>query len=156
MLEGLNTKVENDAIDVEVNEGLLAFGAQEEGAVLVVVHEKVFGEDGRAGGVAEEVEVFLEVGVGVGVVGSASVAGEMGLGGGVEGGGEGIGSGVATGGVYELSAVFHLCEQAVQPLIAIGLCVRTSITVPAGVKKGDQWRSQLSGFWGVEPFQSSK
>lgn len=60
------------------------------------------------------------------------------------------------GGVYELSAVFHLCEQAVRPLIAIGLCVRTSITVPAGVKKGDQWRSQLSGFWGVEPFQSSK
>ena len=28
------------------------------------------------------------------------------------------------GGVYELSAVFHLCEQAVQPLIAIGLCVQ--------------------------------
>ena len=28
------------------------------------------------------------------------------------------------GGVYELSAVFHLCEQAVMPLIAIGLCVQ--------------------------------
>ena len=48
---------------------------------------------------AEEVEVFLEVGVGVGVVGAEALAGEVGLGGGVEGGGEGIGPGVATGGV---------------------------------------------------------
>jgi len=47
--------------------------------------------------VAEEVEVFLEVGVGVGVVGAEAVAGEMVAGGGVEGGGEGIGPGVATG-----------------------------------------------------------
>ena len=84
---------------MEVNKGLLAFFAEEKGAVGGVVHEEVFGEDGRAGGVAEEVEVFLEVGVGVGVVGAEAVAGEVGLGGGVEGGGEGIGPGVATGGV---------------------------------------------------------
>ena len=50
---------------MEVNKGLLAFFAEEEVAVGVVVHEEVFGEDGGAGGVAEEVEVFLEVGVGV-------------------------------------------------------------------------------------------
>ena len=106
MLEGLNTKVENDAIDVEVNEGLLAFGAQEEGAVLVVVHEKVFGEDGGAAGMAKEVEVFLEVGVGVGVVGAEALAGEVGLGGGVEGGGEGIGPGVATGDWYRFFSRF--------------------------------------------------
>lgn len=30
---------------MEVNEGLLAFGAEEEGAVVVIVHEEVFGED---------------------------------------------------------------------------------------------------------------
>ena len=84
---------------MEVNEGLLAFLAEEEGAVGVVVHEEVFGEDGGAAGVAKEVEVFLEVGVGVGVVGAKAVAGEVGLGGGVEGGGEGIGPGVSTGGV---------------------------------------------------------
>ncbi len=84
---------------MEVDEGLLAFGAEEEGAVGGVVHEKVFGEDGGAAGMAEEVEVFLEVGVGVGVVGAETVAGEVGPGGGVEGGGEGIGPGVATGGV---------------------------------------------------------
>ena len=37
---------------------------------------------------AEEVEVFLEVGVGVGVVGAEAVAGAVDPGGGVEGGGE--------------------------------------------------------------------
>ncbi len=46
-------KMRNDAIDMEVNEGLPAFFAEEEGAVGGVVHEEVFGEDGRAGGVAE-------------------------------------------------------------------------------------------------------
>ena len=35
---------------MEVNEGLLAFFAEEEGAVGGVVHEEVFGEDGRAAG----------------------------------------------------------------------------------------------------------
>ena len=48
---------------------------------------------------AEEVEVFLEVGVAVGVVGAEALAGEVDLGGLVEAGGEGIGPGVATGGV---------------------------------------------------------
>jgi hypothetical protein len=42
----------NDAIDMEVNERLLTFFAEEEVTVLVVVHEEVFGEDGGAGGVA--------------------------------------------------------------------------------------------------------
>ena len=74
---------------MEVNDGLLAFGAEEEGAVGGVVHEEVFGEDGGAGGVAEEVEVGFLVGVGVGVVGAEAVAGEVSLGGSVEGGGEG-------------------------------------------------------------------
>ena len=92
-------EVGGDAVDMKVDEGLLTFLAQKEVAVLVVVHEEVLGEDSGAGGVAEEVEVFLEVGVGVGVVGAEAVAGEVGLGGVVEGGGKGIGPGVATGGV---------------------------------------------------------
>ena len=36
----------NDAINMEVNEGLLAFGAEEEGAVVVIVHKEVFGNSG--------------------------------------------------------------------------------------------------------------
>ena len=32
-----------DAVDVEVDDGLLAFGAEEEGAVGAGVHEEVFG-----------------------------------------------------------------------------------------------------------------
>lgn len=92
-------EVSGDAINVKVDEGLLTFRGKEEVTVLVVIHEEVFGEDGGAGGVAEEVEVGFLVGVGVGVVGAEAVAGEVGLGGGVEGGGEGIGPGVATGGV---------------------------------------------------------
>ena len=36
----------NDAIDVKVNKGLLAFGAEEEGAVGGVAHEEIIGEDG--------------------------------------------------------------------------------------------------------------
>ncbi len=39
------TKVGNDAIDMEVNEELLAFGAEEEGAVGGVVHEEVWSVD---------------------------------------------------------------------------------------------------------------
>ena len=42
----------SDAIDMEVNKGLLAFFAEEEVAVFVVIHEEIFGEDGGADGVA--------------------------------------------------------------------------------------------------------
>lgn len=45
-------KVGCDTIDMEVNKGLLAFFVEEEVAVVVVVHEEVFGEDGGAGGMA--------------------------------------------------------------------------------------------------------
>jgi|GEM_PF-3132880 len=55
-------EVGGDAVDMEVNKRLLAFFAEKEVAIFVVVHEEVFGEDGGAGGVAEEVEVFLEIG----------------------------------------------------------------------------------------------
>ena len=78
---------------------MLAFFAEEEVTVLVVVHEEVFGEDGGAVGVAEEVEGGFLVGVAVGVVGAEAHAGEVGLGGVVEGGGEGIGTGGAGSGV---------------------------------------------------------
>ena len=37
-------KMRNDAINMEVDDGLLAFFAEEEGAVGVGVHEEVFGD----------------------------------------------------------------------------------------------------------------
>ena len=40
LLDGFG--VGDDAIDVKVNEGLLTFGAEEEGAVGGVVHEEIF------------------------------------------------------------------------------------------------------------------
>ena len=66
-------EVGGDAIDVKVNEGLLAFGTKEEVTVGVVVHEEVFGEDGGAVGMAEEVEGGFLVGVAVGVVGAETM-----------------------------------------------------------------------------------
>ena len=42
----------NDAIDMKVNKRLLAFFAEEEGAVGVGVHEEVFGQHSRGRGMA--------------------------------------------------------------------------------------------------------
>ena len=78
---------------------MLAFGGEEEGAVGGVVHEEVFGEDGGAAGVAEEVEAGFEVGVSVGGVGAEMVAGEVVFGCFVQVVGEGVGLGGAAGGV---------------------------------------------------------
>ena len=63
-LEG--REVGGDAIDMEVNEGLLAFGTEEKVAVVVIVHEEVFGKDGGAAGDADTVfvdEAFQDDGV---------------------------------------------------------------------------------------------
>ena len=87
------------AIDMEIDDGLLAFGAEEEGVVGAGVHEEVFYEDAGAEGVAEDVEVGFEVGVAVGVVGTEALAGEVELGGFIQACGQGIGLGVASGGV---------------------------------------------------------
>ena len=95
----VDAEVEVDAGDVEVDEVGLTDVAEEVFHVGLVVHEEVFGEDGGAAGMAKEVEVFLEVGVGVGVVGAEAMAREVDLGGVVEGSGEGIGPGGAGGGV---------------------------------------------------------
>ena len=45
-------EVDGDAIDMEVNKGLLAFFAEEEVTIGVIVHEEVFGEDGGLAGMA--------------------------------------------------------------------------------------------------------
>ena len=45
-------EIDGDAVDMEINKGLLAFFAEKEVAVFVVVHEEVFGEDGGGCGMA--------------------------------------------------------------------------------------------------------
>ncbi len=84
---------------MEVGDGSPALSGFEELEVLPVGVEAVFGEDGWAEGVAEEVEVFFVVGVAVGVVGAEFHLREVfgcGLG---ELFGEGVGLGPAFGGV---------------------------------------------------------
>lgn len=61
-----------DAINVKVNEGFLAFGAQEEVAVFVVVHEEVFGEGGGVEGDGEG----IGPGASTGGVGAPAAGGE--------------------------------------------------------------------------------
>ena len=78
---------------------MLAFFTEEEGAVGGVVHEEVFGEDGGAAGVAEEVEGGLDVGIAVGEVHPETLVGDVELGGVIEAGGEAVGRGVLGRGV---------------------------------------------------------
>ncbi len=56
----------NNALNVEVDDGLPSLSGFEELEALPVVVEAVFGEDCGAEGVAEEVEVFFVVGVAIG------------------------------------------------------------------------------------------
>lgn len=76
---------------MKVNERLGAFCGLEEGDVVMVVHEEVFGEDGRASGMSEDVEVFLQVGISIGVVLSDAVTGQLDLCGFIEASGQGVG-----------------------------------------------------------------
>ena len=60
-----------------VDDGLFAGSALEEFQVLIIIHEEVLCEDCWAEGVAEDVEVFFPVGVGVREIGSDSFAWEV-------------------------------------------------------------------------------
>ena len=73
-------EIGDDAVDVQIDYGLATFGGEEEGAVFLVVHEEVLGEDSRAERVLEDVERLLEVGIAVGIVHAELVAGEVILG----------------------------------------------------------------------------
>lgn len=66
---------------MQVNDGLATFGGEEEGAVFLVVHEEILGEDCRAERVLEDVERLLEVWIAVGIVHAKLVAGKVILGG---------------------------------------------------------------------------
>ena len=70
-------EIGDNAVDVQVNDGLTTLGGEEEGAVFLVVHEEILGEDCRAERVFEDVEGGLEVRITVGIVHTELVAGEV-------------------------------------------------------------------------------
>ena len=65
---------------MQVDDSLATRGGKEEGAVFLVVHEEVLGEDCRAERVLEDIERLFEVRIAVGVVHAELVAGEVILG----------------------------------------------------------------------------
>ena len=85
----------------------MAFGAEEEGAVGGVVHEEIFGEDGRADGVAENVEVFFPVTVAVGGISADAFAGKVSCGGIIEAFCKYVGLGLSFGCVGTPALGFH-------------------------------------------------
>jgi len=95
----VDAEVEVDAGDVEVDEVGLTDVAEEVFYVGLVVHEEVFGEDGGAAGVAEEVEGSLDVRIAIGEVHPEVLVGDVDLGGVIEAGGEAVGRGVLGRGV---------------------------------------------------------
>ena len=101
---------------MQVYDGLATFGGEKEGAVFLVVHEEILGEDCRAERVLEDVERLLEVRITVGVVHAELVAGEVILGGDVEEAGDVVGFRVAGEGVGAPAAGVH-------PFHAVAGCV---------------------------------
>ena len=75
-------------------------------------HKKVLDEYCRAGGVAEDIERFFEVGVSVGEVGADPKVFEIFGGGFAEAGGQRIGGGVAHGSVAAPSACVQVTNVA--------------------------------------------
>lgn len=80
-----------DTFNVQVHDGLGAFCGLEEGYIVPIIHEEVLGQDSRAGGMPEDVEVFLKVGISVGIIFPDTMAGQLGLRSFIEAGGQGIG-----------------------------------------------------------------
>lgn len=95
----VDSEVEVDAGDVEVDEVGLANVAEKVFHVGLVVHEEVFGEDCGAAGVSKEVEGGLDVGIAVGEVHPEALVGDVDLGSVVEAGGEAVGWSVLGSGV---------------------------------------------------------
>ena len=69
---------------MEVNDGLLTCAGFEEGEVIGIGNEEILREDCWAEGVAEDVEVLLDVGITIGHIGAEFHAGKVLGNGGVE------------------------------------------------------------------------
>ena len=100
-------QISEDPFHVEIDDGLGAFSGLQEGYVVFIILEEILGEDGRAAGVAQHVEVALDIRITIRVVFTEPVAGEPVFGGLVEGCCEAVCRGLSRGGVAAPSAGIH-------------------------------------------------
>lgn len=70
-------EIGNNAIDVQVDDGLATLGREEGSAVFLVVHEEILGQDCWAERVLKDIERGLEVRITVGIVQAELVAREV-------------------------------------------------------------------------------
>lgn len=92
---------------MEIDDGLGAFSGLQEGYVVFIILEEILGEDGRAAGVAEDVEVALDIWITIRVISTEPVIREPVFGSLVEGRCEPVCRGLSRGGVAAPSAGFH-------------------------------------------------
>lgn len=87
-----------DSFNVKIDESLRALCGLKEGNILAVIHKEVLGQDSGAAGVANDVEVLLDVGISVGEVGPETHSRQMFFRGFVQACCQGVGLGPASGG----------------------------------------------------------
>lgn len=105
-----------DSLDVEGDDGFLAFFGFQEVKVVRIVEEKIFREDGRCVSIPKQVEVLFQIRISVGIVGADALAGKIFPGSFVETVGQLVGKRVSLAGIGAPSAGFH-------PLGAVAGCV---------------------------------
>lgn len=109
-------EIGDDAVDMQVDNGLASCGRQQEPTILLVVHEQILGQNRRAKRMLQQIERRLNIRVAVGIVHAELVAGEVILGGDVEEAGDVVGFRVAGEGVSAPAAGVH-------PLRTVAGCI---------------------------------
>ncbi len=92
-------KIATDAVDVEIDDGLLAALGEKEVAVAVRIHKEVLDQNACRQSVAQDIEFGFKVGVAVCVVGDETLTGQVEAGGIIQAGGQFVSFCVAAGGV---------------------------------------------------------
>ena len=70
-------EIGDDAVDVQVDDGLAPFRRQQEPAILLVVHEQILGQNRRAKGMLQHIERRLNVRVPIGIVRANLLPGQV-------------------------------------------------------------------------------
>lgn len=109
-------QVLQDTIDVEIDDGLGAFGGLKKGHILAIIHKEVLGQDCRAAGVTDDVEVLFDVGISVGVIGPEAHSWQMAFRSLVQAGCQGVGLGLTPGCVAAPAA-------GIEPILTVSGCI---------------------------------